>query len=126
MDKIKFKHFETDSGKISKSIQINLGSLNLNEWLDDVEVEMTIKNDDIHFNILNKHYYDKGELKDLQYELKRINWDGGYEFFDLLDIQTNETYFIIADRNSDMFNKINSPQNIKNLNQITKKLKGIK
>ncbi len=122
--KIKFLYFESEDGKKVKSIQINIGNLNLNEWLDDIEAEMNIINGDIEFTILNQHYYDKDELKGIQSELRNINWDGGYEFIDFIDIQTNETYFLFGDKNSDIFNQINSPQNINNINNFAKRING--
>lgn len=122
--KIKFLYFESEDGKKVKSIQINIGNLNLNEWLDDIEAEMNIINGDIEFTILNQHYYDKDELKGIQSELRNINWNGGYEFIDFINIQTNETYFLFGDKNSDIFNQINSPQNINNINNFAKRING--
>ena len=93
MGKIKFNHFVCEDGTTTDTINISLGNLNMNEYLDDVEVEMKIVNGDIEFDILNKHYYDVEELKSIQDELLMINWDGGYEFFDLynsLDNSPNE------------------------------------
>ena len=123
MKKIKFSHFETDNGKKTESIQIYLGNLNMYEWLDDVEAEMKIVNGDIIFNVLNQQYYQKNELKQINKELKNICWDNGYEFFDFTDINTNETYFLVGDRNSDTLDQINSPQNLKNINNITNAIK---
>lgn len=51
------------------------------------------------------------------------NWDYGYEFFDLQDIQTGTTWYLMCDRNSDTFNQINSTQNQKNLNAMMNTLK---
>ncbi len=99
---------------------------------DDIDAEMNIINGDIEFTILNQHYYDKDELKGIQSELRNINWDEfqnfhlwrGYEFIDFIDIQTNETYFLFGDKNSDIFNQINSPQNINNINNFAKRING--
>lgn len=79
--KIIFSHFETVSGEKTNSIQIYLGNLNINEWLDDFEVQLDIIDGDVKFTILNQHYYDKGEFSGIKKELKFINWDNGYEFF---------------------------------------------
>lgn len=122
-NKIKFSHFEDDNGNKVKSIQIYLGNLNINEWLDDVECEMEIVDGDIKFTILNQQYYDKEELVDIQDELKHVDWDGGYDFIDFVDINTNIAYWLIGDRTSDVFDVINSPQNIQNINNFSKNFK---
>lgn len=122
-NKINFTHFDDGNGQKTDTIQIYLGNLNINEWLDDVEAEMKIVNGDIQFTILNQHYYDKDELKAIQDELKHINWDYGYEFFDLYDFRNGSIWYLIGDRNSDTFNQINSNQNQKNLNAMLNTLK---
>ena len=124
--KINFTHFEDSNGQKTNSIQIYLGDLNINEWLDDVEAEMTIVNGQVQFTILNQHYYDKNELELIQDELKHINWDFGYEFFDLHEIRNNSVWYLMGDRSSDTFNKINSNKNQKNLNAMMNVLKNIK
>ena len=64
MKTIKFKHFESAKQK-ANSIQIYLGNLNMNEFMDDIEVEMNIVEGDIHFTILNQEYYESEELKEI-------------------------------------------------------------
>lgn len=123
MSKIKFSHFEdVETKEKTNSVSIYLGNLNMNPWLDDVEVEMSILNGDVVFDILNQQYYTKEELKDIKMELKYINWDNGYEFFDFSDINSNRSYILIGDRNSNTFNMINSPKNLKNINNIIGKI----
>lgn len=124
-EKLKFKHFEDQSGNKVNKIQIYCGNLNINEWLDDVELEMEIVDGDVKFDILNKHYYEKEELKQIQEELENINWDYGYDFFDFYDFNNRNTYYLIGNRPSDTFNQINSQQNLANLNNIANKLKNI-
>jgi hypothetical protein len=122
MKKIKFTHFQGISGKKVNSIQIYVGNLNLNEFMDDVEVEMKIIDGKIQFTILNQHYYDKSELKEIKSELKNITWDG-YEFFDFHDIQTGESFNLKGEMESDTFNQINSTKNQKNINDFLKHMK---
>jgi hypothetical protein len=120
--KIKFSHFEDSNDLKTNSIDIYLGNLNINEWLDDVEVTMEIVDGEIKFTILNQQYYDKEELKDIYDELKKINWDNGYDFFDFIDINTNINYILIADRPSETFDAINSSKNINNINNFMNNL----
>ena len=124
-NKINFTHFDDGNGQKTDTIQIYLGNLNIDEWLDDVEAEMKIVNGDIQFTILNQHYYDKDELKAIQDELKYINWDYGYEFFDLHDFRNGSIWYLVGDRNSDTFNQINSNQNQKNLNAMLNTLNNL-
>ena len=123
MDKknIKFTHFEDVSGKKVNSIQIYVGNLNLNEFMDDVEVQMDIVDGEIRFIILNQHYYDKNELKEIKSELKMIDWDG-YEFFDFHDIQSGETFKLKGGK-SDTFNQITTSKNQKNINDFLTHMK---
>lgn len=123
MDKnhIKFTHFEDVSGKKVNSIQIYVGNLNLNEFMDDVEVQMDIVDGEIRFIILNQHYYDKNELKEIKSELKMIHWDG-YEFFDFHDIQSGETFKLKGGK-SDTFNQITTSKNQKNINDFLTHMK---
>jgi hypothetical protein len=118
MSKIKFLYFENKEGNQVDSIKIYLGNLNINEWLDDVEVKMSIVNGEVEFEILNQEYYDSIELKEIQKELKRINWDGGYEFIDFFNIDDSSNYMLVGDKSSSTFNSINSPQNLKNLKRF--------
>jgi hypothetical protein len=118
MKKIKFTHFEDTNGKKTNSIQIYVGNLNLNEFMDDVEVQMNIVDGEVQFTILNQHYYDKNELKEIKAELEKIDWDHGYEFFDFRDIQSNVTYILKGKRNSDTFNQINTTKNQKKINDF--------
>lgn len=120
MKKIKFTHFE-GSGKKVNSIQIYVGNLNLNEFMDDVEVQMDIVDGEIRFIILNQHYYDKNELKEIKSELKMIHWDG-YEFFDFHDIQSGETFKLKGGK-SDTFNQITTSKNQKNINDFLTHMK---
>jgi hypothetical protein len=122
-EKIKFSHFEDSNSIKINSIDIYLGNLNINECLDDVESKMEIVDGEIKFTILNQHYYDKEELKDIYNELKKINWDNGYDFFDFIDINTNISYILIADGPSETFNIINSSKNKKNINDFMNGLK---
>ncbi len=122
-EKIKFSHFEDSNSIKINSIDIYLGNLNINECLDDVESKMEIVDGEIKFTILNQHYYDKEELKDIYNELKKINWDNGYDFFDFIDINTNISYILIADGPSETFNITNSSKNKKNINDFMNGLK---
>ena len=115
-NKIKFTHFEDVSGEKVNSIQIYVGNLNLNEFMDDVEVQMDIVDGEIQFIILNQHYYDKSELKEIKSELKMIDWNG-YEFFDFHDIQSGEIFKLKGGR-SDTFNQITSTKNQKNIDDF--------
>jgi hypothetical protein len=121
--KLKFSHFEDIKGNKTNSIDIYLGNLNVNDWLDDVESKMEIVDGDIIFTILNQHYYDSQELKAINKELKYINWDNGYEFFEFYDINTNVGYILVADRPSEIADVITSNQNMNNINNFAKKFK---
>jgi len=121
--KLKLSHFEDENGNKVNSVDVYLGNLNINEWLDDVEVKMEIVNGDIKFTVLNQHYYDKEELKGIYDELDHINWDNGYDFFEFFDINTNVGYILIADRPSEMSNVINSSKNMNNINNFMNNLK---
>lgn len=125
MGKIKFNHFVCEDGTTTDTINISLGNLNMNEYLDDVEVEMKIVNGDIEFDILNKHYYDVEELKSIQDELLMINWDGGYEFFDLYNSLDNKVYHMVGDRTSTVSDSVNSQKNLQNLQAVANKLSNI-
>jgi len=114
--KINFLYFISLSNIKTYSIKTNLGFINM--FLEDVDSEMTIVNGDIKFTILDQHYYTIEEIQDIELDLKHINWDNGYEFFDFYDTQTGETYQLIGDRNSNTFNQINSTQNKKNINNF--------
>ena len=120
-NKIKFTHFEGLNGSKVNSIQIYVGNLNLNEFMDDVEVQMDIVDGEIRFIILNQHYYDKNELKEIKSELKMIHWDG-YEFFDFHDIQSGETFKLKGGK-SDTFNQITTSKNQKNINDFLTHMK---
>ena len=84
--------------------------------MDDDEVQMEIVDGDIQFIILNQHYYDKSELKEIKSELKMIDWNG-YEFFDFHDIQSGEIFKLKGGR-SDTFNQITSTKNQKNIDDF--------
>lgn len=120
-NKIKFTHFEGVNGSKVNSIQIYVGNLNPYEFMDDVEVQMDIVDGGIEFIILNQHYYDKNELKEIKSELKMIDWDG-YEFFNFHDIQSGETFKLKGGK-SDTFNQINSSKNQKNINDFLTNMK---
>ena len=121
-NKIKFTHFEGLNGKKVNSIQIFIGNLNLNEFMDDVEVQMDIVDGDIQFTILNQHYYDKSELNEIKSELKMIDWNG-YEFFDFHDIQSGESFKLKGGVESDIFNQMTSTKNQKNINDFLTHMK---
>jgi len=123
MNKIKFSHLEGENGQKVNSIQMYMGNLNLNEWMDDIELEMKIVNNDVEFDILNQHYYDKEELQSIIEVLKDINWDNGYEFFEFYDMNTNESFILIGDKPSSMSNAINSSQNLQNINNVLNAIK---
>jgi hypothetical protein len=120
--KIKFSHFESEKGDKVKSLQIYLGSLNIDEWLDDVEVQMDIVDGDIKFTVLEQQHYDKDELKEIQKLLKHSDWDG-YEFFDFYEINTNESYHLVGDTSSDLGDVMFSSQNLNNLKSMENTLK---
>ena len=120
-NKIKFTHFEGVNGSKVNSIQIYVGNLNPYEFMDDVEVQMDIVDGEIRFIILNQHYYDKNELKEIKSELKMIDWDG-YEFFDFHDIQSGETFKLKGGK-SDTFNQITTSKNQKNINDFLTHMK---
>ena len=122
---MKFKYFQTESGEKVNSIRIYLGSLNINPFLDDVEVDMEIVNGDIVFDILDKHYYDKEDINHIQNTLKELDWENGYEYFNLSDNNTNKDFYIVGDSNSEMYNILNSTknqQNLKNISNILNKI----
>lgn len=120
-NKIKFTCFEKANGEKVDSIQIYVGNLNLNEFMDDVEVQMNIVDGEIQFAILNQHYYDKNELKEIKSELKMIDWDG-YEFFIFHDIQSGEIFKLKGGK-SDAFNQIATSKNQKNINDFLTHMK---
>lgn len=123
---MKFKYFQTESGEKVNSIRIYLGSLNINPFLDDVEVDMEIVNGDIVFDILDKHYYDKEDINHIQNILKELDWENGYEYFNLCDKNTNKDFYLVGDSNSEMYNILNSTknqQNLKNISNILNKIK---
>jgi hypothetical protein len=122
---MKFKYFQTEAGEKVNSIRIYLGSLNINPFLDDVEVDMEIVNGDIVFDILDKHYYDKEDINHIQNTLKELDWENGYEYFNLSDNNTNKDFYIVGDSNSEMYNILNSTknqQNLKNISNILNKI----
>ena len=122
---MKFKYFQTESGEKVNSIRIYLGSLNINPFLDDVEVDMEIVNGDIVFDILDKHYYDKEDINHIQNILKELDWENGYEYFNLSDKNTNKDFYLVGDSNSEMYNILNSRKNQQNLKNISNTLNKI-
>ena len=122
---MKFKYFQTETGEKVNSIRIYLGSLNIDPFLDDVEVDMKIVKGDIIFDILDKHYYTKEDINDIQNILKELDWESGYEYFNLRDKNTNKDFYIVGETNSGMYNILNSTknqQNLKNISNILNKI----
>ena len=86
---------------------------------------MEIVNGDITFDILDKHYYDKEDINDIQNILKELDWENGYEYFNLNDNNTNKDFYLVGDSNSEMYNILNSTknqQNLKNISNILNKI----
>ena len=86
---------------------------------------MEIVNGDITFDILDKHYYDKEDINDIQNILKELDWENVYEYFNLNDNNTNKDFYLVGDSNSEMYNILNSTknqQNLKNISNILNKI----
>ena len=106
---LKFLHFLREDGLRTNSIITYAGFLSAPEEMEDVELKLTINdNGDMEIEVENKHYYSEEELKQLEEQIKLINWDNGYEFINfvnLLGIETEPVYQLIGNRPSNLYAK---------------------
>ena len=116
---MKFLHFKNEFGNTTSSITTDLGILE--EVFDGVYVEMSIINGKILFSVVNKDNYTEEELNQINSFTDSIDWDNGYEFFNFIDTKTNIDYFIEANKNSKIFDLINSPKNKQNISNFLRK-----
>ena len=134
-------NYHTKDGFTTNTLQVLAGNF-LPEYLEDVELELTINKDgNIDISILNQHYYESSELKEINKYIKSVDWDG-WEFLTFFDIRDNSVnygakhgvsyhvcpfeYRLVPMKNcksSEIFDIVTSPQNLSNMKNIENALK---
>lgn len=101
---LKFLYFQREDGLKTNSILTYAGYLSAPEEMEDVELLLTINDDgDIEIEIENKHYYTEDELKDIEEQIKLVDWENGYDFIDFVNLTGTElepVYKLIGNRPS--------------------------
>jgi len=106
---LKFLYFQREDGLKTNSIVTYAGCLSAPYEIEDVELKLTINDKgDMEIEVQNKHYYSNEELKEIESQLKLIDWDNGYDFinfFNLLGIELEPTYKLVGNRPSNLYVK---------------------
>lgn len=138
MKKVKFLYFEDDKGN-KTNVAFAPGYYWDPEHLDDIVVKCEIVNDKVILSIVfdpndvppwtTKKEYLK-EINSISKDLnKNSNWDA-WEFFNFYptkELKNGEDIFsLVADDNSESFDLVYSPQNMKNLKKMEDYLKNNK
>lgn len=131
MSKIKFIHFlKSDNTTTNKALipAYQIGG----EVYDDIDLELTIINDDIQIDIHNKQsmidpFFSSADADDMENELRRIaEFDSIYEFVDFKDINDGSELTLIGDKKSSVATMMSSQQNLNNINNVMTALKNHK
>lgn len=118
-----FLHFEKADGSKLNSAKIP-GYQLFGETFDDIDFKLTIIGGKIKVDLIVDPYFTQGEIDDINEFIKseKIDWNAGYEFVDYYDLNTGEDLYLIADKNSDVFNIVNSNKNLSLVDNMLKKL----
>lgn len=118
-----FLHFEKTDGSKLNSAKIP-GYQLFGETFDDIDFKLTIIDGKIKVDLIVDPYFTQGEIDDINEFIKseKIDWNAGYEFVDYYDLNTGEDLYLIADKNSDVFNIVNSNKNLSLVDNMLKKL----
>ena len=118
-----FLHFEKTDGSKLSSAKIP-GYQLFGETFDDIDFKLTIIDGKIKVDLIVDPYFTQGEIDDINEFIKseKIDWNAGYEFVDYYDLNTGEDLYLIADKNSDVFNIVNSNKNLSLVDNMLKKL----
>jgi hypothetical protein len=119
-----FLHFEKIDGTKVDSAKI-AGYQLYGEFFDDIDFKLTIIDGKLKIDLIIDPYFTQDEIDDITDHIKHeeINWNNGYEFLSYKDINDDSDLYLVADENSDIFNIVNSPKNIKNINKVANKMK---
>lgn len=121
---IKFTHFEKEDGTKVQSAKI-IGYQFFGDFMEDINFIIEIQSGTpIITDVFDKSFLSKEEVDDIMdfVSNQQIDWDGGYEFIDYVDLVDESPLALFGDRNSKTFDLINSPQNIKNIQNLQKTL----
>jgi len=118
-----FLHFEKADGTKLNSAKIP-GYQLFGESFDDINFKLTIIEGKIKVDLIVYPYFTQDEIDDINDFIKtqKINWNAGYEFLDYYDLNTDEDLCLIADKNSGVFNIVNSNKNLSLVDNMLKKL----
>lgn len=131
MSKIKFHHFlKSDNTTTNKALipAYQIGG----EVYDDIDLELTIINDDIQIDIHNKQsligpFFSATDADSVENELRKIaDFNSSYEFADFTDINDGSELILIGDKQSSVATMISSQQNLNNINNVMTALKNHK
>jgi hypothetical protein len=113
---LKFLHFLREDGLRTNSIITYAGYLSAPYEMEDVELKLTVNDlGDVDIEIENQHYYSDDELKEIESQIKLIDWENGYEFIDfvnLLGVDLEPVYKLIGNRPSKKY--VENYNNLKN------------
>lgn len=137
MKKVNFLYFEDDKG--NRLDVAYAPGYYWNEYIEDSVIQCEIINNKVVLSCVfdpndvppwsNQKQYLK-ELKSINKDLnKKTNWDA-WEFFNFYPTKElkigEDVYGLVSDDNSETFDLINSPQNLKNLKNMEDYLKNNK
>ena len=121
---INFLYFADEKGKQQTNIAYVPGFY-WGEHLDDISVKCEIIGGKIALSPVIESWMDKDEIEALKYEFKNGTISDSWEylrFYPTEELKTKEDYLVLyADKNSSMFDVLNSPQNMKNIQNFKDK-----
>lgn len=111
-----FLHFKKLDGTKVDSAKI-AGYQLYDESFYDINFKLTIIDGKIKIDLIIEPYFTQDDINDINNHIKNetINWNNGYEFLSYKDIIDGSEVRLVADRNSDMFDVINSDKNLQNI-----------
>ncbi len=123
-NKINFLHFKDKNDNTVKVAYIDMGML-YGEQFDDCTLKAEIVNGDIVLSALDFNNGDHEELNDF-ISKNPMKWENGYEFveFNSDDDFNGDKLTVIGDKPSDVFNMVNSSQNMNNINNVMNAING--
>ena len=116
--KINFKHFTDDTNTYDTAY---VSGYVWSEWLEDYTIECKIINGELKTSVFAEDWMTQDEMDGINSELEPI--EDSWEFIDFSKEPNGEPeLYLVADSNSEMFNVLNSKQNLDNIDNMINKL----